>query len=130
MLPPNVIIIPDSDFETKYPTSIHFDLKRCIGKGELWMAKDEKTGLTRLVFISSQEQEQTSSEDEAPKINTDPLFEKAVQLCSTNERITAKMLEKEFKIGYGRAAKLMEQLNYFGYISIDVGESLNYSVPF
>ena len=129
MLPPNVIIIPESTFEGKKPTSIHFDLKKCIGKGELWMAKDDKTGDTRFVFIASSE-ERSLSEDDASKPHTDPLFEKAVELCSTNERITAKMLEKEFKIGYGRAAKLMEELNYFGYISIDVGESLNYNIPF
>ena len=100
MLPPNVIIIPESTFEGKKPTSIHFDLKKCIGKGELWMAKDDKTGDTRFVFIASSE-ERSPSEDDASKHHTDPLFEKAVELCSTNERITAKLLEKEFKIGYG-----------------------------
>lgn len=93
------------------------------------MAKDDKTGDTRFVFIASSE-ERSASEDNASKPHTDPLFEKAVELCSTNERITAKLLQQEFKIGYGRAAKLMEELNYFGYISIDAGESLNYNIPF
>ena len=122
MLPPNVIIIPDSNCETQPPTSIHFDLKKCIGKGELWMAKDEKTGQTRFVFVTSS-QERSPSEDVLPKFNTDPLFEKAVQLCRENENVSASLLQTKFEISYGRAVSLLQKLEKSGFITLVKGRA-------
>ena len=122
MLPPNVIIIPESTFEGKKPASIHFDLKKCIGKGELWMAKDDKTGDIRFVFIASSE-ERSPSEDDASKHNTDPLFEKSVELCRKNENVSASLLQTEFEIGYGRAVSLLQKLEKSGFITLVKGRS-------
>ena len=122
MLPKSIIILPASDLESETSSSIHLELSECIGKGELWMAKDEKTGHTRFVFITSS-QEQSPSEDDASKHNTDPLFEKAIELCRKNENVSASLLQTEFEIGYGRAVSLLQKLEKSGFITLVKGRS-------
>ena len=86
------------------------------------MAKEEKTGHTRFVFITSS-QDQSLSEDDASKHNTEPLFEKAVELCRKNENVSASLLQTEFEIGYGRAVSLLQKLEKSGFITLVKGRS-------
>lgn len=125
MLPKNIIILPASDSESEQSSSIQLELKECIGKGELWMAKDEKTGKTRLVFISLS-QEEAPAEDadsDISVIQEDPLFGQAVELCVKNKKVSVSLLQAELNIGYGRAKSLLQRLKNCGYITLEKGRS-------
>lgn len=126
MLPKNIIILPASDPESEQSSSIQLELKECIGKGELWMAKDAKTGSTRPVFIT-RSQEELSAEDadsDISVIKEDPQFGQLVDLCVKNKKVSVSLLQAELNIGYGRAKTLLRRLENCGYIILEKGRSL------
>jgi S-DNA-T family DNA segregation ATPase FtsK/SpoIIIE len=46
----------------------------------------------------------------------DPLFDEVVKLIITQEYASASFLQRKFKIGYARAARLLDQLEAAGYV--------------
>ena len=48
--------------------------------------------------------------------DTDPLLEAAVRLAQETGNVSSSMLQHHLKIGYGRAAKLIDAMVTAGYI--------------
>lgn len=46
----------------------------------------------------------------------DPLFEQTVDLISQFDRASASLIQRKFKVGYARAARLLDQLESAGYV--------------
>jgi DNA segregation ATPase FtsK/SpoIIIE, S-DNA-T family len=51
----------------------------------------------------------------------DELFEQAVEVIKTNDRASISLLQRKLRIGYSRAARLMELLEQKGYVGPDEG---------
>ena len=49
--------------------------------------------------------------------NSDSLFENAVRVAIENNKISTSLLQRKLSIGYGRAAKLIDQMEEMGYVS-------------
>ena len=49
--------------------------------------------------------------------NGDSLFENAVRVAIENNKISTSLLQRKLSIGYGRAAKLIDQMEEMGYVS-------------
>lgn len=47
----------------------------------------------------------------------DPYFDQAVEIISQMDKASSSLLQRKFKIGYSRAARLLDQLEAEGYVS-------------
>ncbi len=47
----------------------------------------------------------------------DPLFRKAAEACIQNQNGSTSLLQRKLQIGYGRAARIIDQLHYAGILS-------------
>ncbi|GEN57296.1 hypothetical protein GCM10012290_18360 [Halolactibacillus alkaliphilus] len=65
-------------------------------------------------YLFEQEQLLESLEQEA---STDELFEDALLFLSENETISTSLLQRRFKIGYNRAARIIDSLEHQGIVS-------------
>lgn len=65
-------------------------------------------------YLFEQEQLLQSLEQEA---STDELFEDALLFLSENETISTSLLQRRFKIGYNRAARIIDSLEHQGIVS-------------
>ncbi len=61
--------------------------------------------------------EQLLAEGEEVAIGYDPLLERAAQLVIRAQRASASMLQRRLRVGYPRAARLIEQLEEVGVVS-------------
>jgi S-DNA-T family DNA segregation ATPase FtsK/SpoIIIE len=55
------------------------------------------------------------------KSEQDELLDQAIQICRDNERASVSLLQRKLRIGYSRAARLMEILVEQGYVSPEEG---------
>lgn len=126
MLPKNIIILPALDTVSEQSSSIQLELNECVGKGELWMAKDAKTGATRPVFITRSQEEAPAEDADFDIADTqdDTLLSQAAELCMKNKKVSAKLFETELTIGYGRAISLLHTLEKDEFITLEKGRSL------
>ncbi|MBN2221449.1 MAG: DNA translocase FtsK [Vallitaleaceae bacterium] len=51
----------------------------------------------------------------------DPIFEEALLLCIEKEKASSSMIQRKFRIGYNRAARIIDQLHEAGYIGEEDG---------
>lgn len=58
---------------------------------------------------------------EPKRSEEDELLEQAIRICQDNERASVSLLQRKLRIGYSRAAKLMELLVERGYVSEEEG---------
>jgi S-DNA-T family DNA segregation ATPase FtsK/SpoIIIE len=58
---------------------------------------------------------------EPKRSDEDELLAQAIQICQDNERASVSLLQRKLRIGYSRAAKLMEILVERGYVSEEEG---------
>lgn len=56
-------------------------------------------------------------DDEAGDGDGDSLFKNALRVAIDNEKISTSLLQRKLSIGYGRAAKLIDQMEEMGYVS-------------
>ncbi|MDR3228525.1 MAG: DNA translocase FtsK [Puniceicoccales bacterium] len=66
------------------------------------------------------------AEDNSPSDGTDddeedPMFKKAWDVVRTSERASTSLLQRKLGIGYGRAAKIIDEMEQRGYIGPDPG---------
>jgi DNA segregation ATPase FtsK/SpoIIIE, S-DNA-T family len=54
---------------------------------------------------------------DAPEGERDPLFRKAAEACIQNQGGSTSLLQRKLQIGYGRAARIIDQLHYAGILS-------------
>jgi S-DNA-T family DNA segregation ATPase FtsK/SpoIIIE len=68
-----------------------------------------------LELVRAQEGEaETSTEPEAGE--RDPLFREAAEACIQNQGGSTSLLQRRLRIGYGRAARIIDQLHYAGIL--------------
>lgn len=60
---------------------------------------------------------------EAAGEGADPLIKQAVEIISTTGRASTSFLQRKLRIGYNRAARLMEELEDRGYVGPQVGSN-------
>lgn len=58
---------------------------------------------------------------EPKKSEEDDLLDQAIRICQDNERASVSLLQRKLRIGYSRAARLMELLVEKGYVSEEEG---------
>jgi S-DNA-T family DNA segregation ATPase FtsK/SpoIIIE len=67
--------------------------------------------------------EEAKQHIETPSIeDSDPLFERAVALAREHRRISTSMLQRRLRIGYPRAARLMDELEAAGIVGPAEGQ--------
>ena len=59
-----------------------------------------------------------AAEIAAENQQTDPLYDKAVQLARTQKRVGLSLLQRTFMIGYNRAARLLEAMERQGVLRL------------
>ena len=69
--------------------------------------------------VSANESEDADDADTAT--STDALFDKAVELAYTQKKISTSLLQRRLRIGYPRAARLMDELEENGVVSAGDG---------
>jgi S-DNA-T family DNA segregation ATPase FtsK/SpoIIIE len=68
-----------------------------------------------LELVRSQEGEAEVSSD-AESGERDPLFREAAEACIQNQGGSTSLLQRRLRIGYGRAARIIDQLHYAGIL--------------
>ncbi len=76
----------------------------------------KKTAPPNYLFEQEELIQQVSSEE-----STDELFEEAVQFVIEQNGASASLLQRRFKVGYNRAARLIDQMADYGIISESKG---------
>lgn len=116
-----------------------------LGKGDMLYASPEMPNLIRIQspFISDEEvykiteffknnykveyleeileTENTTRESEASDPSEEPLFDDARQIIMTERKASASYLQRRLKIGYNRAARIIEMMEEMGIIGPQVG---------
>jgi S-DNA-T family DNA segregation ATPase FtsK/SpoIIIE len=54
--------------------------------------------------------------DQAGAAERDPLFREAAQVCIQNQQGSTSLLQRKLKVGYGRAARIIDQLHLAGVL--------------
>ena len=52
---------------------------------------------------------------------TDPKFREAVKLAIESQKISTSLMQRMLGVGYGRAAKILDQMEDLGYVSAPDG---------
>jgi S-DNA-T family DNA segregation ATPase FtsK/SpoIIIE len=120
--------------------------ERLLGRGDMLFMAPDSARLARIqgCFVSDQEIDAIVNfwkagrgEDDPPADNDagapwaglvaaaddgrDELLERALELLQTKRQISTSMLQRQLRIGYPRAARLMEQLEEMGAVGPDEG---------
>ena len=61
--------------------------------------------------------EEDGQEDEDDEFSRDELLDKAIELANSHTRLSTSLLQRRLRIGYPRAARLMDQLEDEGIIA-------------
>jgi S-DNA-T family DNA segregation ATPase FtsK/SpoIIIE len=62
-----------------------------------------------------------ASEDGGASGELDPKFREAVKLAIESEKISTSLMQRMLGVGYGRAAKIIDQMEDLGYVSAPDG---------
>ena len=65
--------------------------------------------------------DEVKAEQERDEQSDDPLLDRAIELAREHSRVSASMLQRRLRIGYPRAARLMDQLEEAGVIGAAEG---------
>jgi S-DNA-T family DNA segregation ATPase FtsK/SpoIIIE len=117
--------------------------EKLLGRGDMLFMAPDSARLARIqgCFVSDQEIDalvafwKTSRDGDPPNIGAAPwagmivasdegkdeLLERALELLQTKRQISASMLQRQLRIGYPRAARLMEQLEEMGAVGPNDG---------
>jgi len=115
--------------------------EKLLGRGDMLYMAPESSKLARIqgCFVSDQEIErvvtfwrnaaaaQDGGEPEAPwqgylnEEGRDPLLEQAIRLLAVRNSVSTSLLQRQLRVGFPRAARLMEQLEEMGYVGPEEG---------
>ena len=117
--------------------------EKLLGRGDMLFMAPDSAKLARIqgCFVSdreidaivdfwksSQEEDETNTPQVAPWVGLmdemeerDELLEQALALLQTKSQISASLLQRQLRIGFPRAARLMEQLEEMGVVGPDEG---------
>ena len=68
------------------------------------------------VSLSAVSEDDGGEEDEDASNSTDALFDKAVELARTQRKLSTSLLQRRLRVGYPRAARLMDELEENGIV--------------
>jgi S-DNA-T family DNA segregation ATPase FtsK/SpoIIIE len=68
-----------------------------------------------LEFVRSREQDAGQEEFDLPQ-ERDPLFRQAAEICIQHQQGSTSLLQRRLRIGYGRAARIIDQLHTVGIL--------------
>src|SRR5699024_7365667 len=57
----------------------------------------------------------------APDDSKDPLFDEAVKIVVESQRASISYVQRRLRVGYQRAARMIEEMESLGFISEDLG---------
>ena len=83
-----------------------------------FLRKSSRPGYTQEMVDQITAVEKTAS---GPSEETDEFFEQAVDLILEKEKASVSMLQRQFRIGYNRAARLMDELERRGLVGPEEG---------
>ncbi len=69
-----------------------------------------------LVFIRAQEDESDGGPQDSVDEDRDTLFREAAEVCIQQQGGSTSLLQRKMRIGYGRAARIIDQLHYAGIL--------------
>jgi len=69
-----------------------------------------------LELVRSQEAEGDEGPGAGDVSDKDPLFREAAEVCVQNQGGSTSLLQRKLRIGYGRAARIIDQLHYAGIL--------------
>ena len=69
-----------------------------------------------VAFMRAQEAEEEGGELELPEGERDALFREAAELCIQHQGGSTSLLQRKLRIGYGRAARIIDQLHAAGIL--------------
>ena len=69
-----------------------------------------------LAFMRAQEQEEDGGEPGEADGERDALFREAAEACIQNQGGSTSLLQRRLRIGYGRAARVIDQLHTAGIL--------------
>jgi S-DNA-T family DNA segregation ATPase FtsK/SpoIIIE len=69
-----------------------------------------------LAFMRAQEAEEEGGPDDAEEGERDSLFREAAEACIQNQGGSTSLLQRKLRIGYGRAARVIDQLHAAGIL--------------
>mgnify|MGYP000003783136 FL=1 len=49
--------------------------------------------------------------------DTDPLFDEALDFVTDQQQASTSMIQRRFRIGYNRAARILDEMEQRGYVS-------------
>lgn len=114
--------------------------ERLLGRGDMLFQPIDKNKPIRVqgAFISDQDveavvnfikEERPAEYDEAMVVSdaemeaaqeaedTDPLFDEALDFVTDQQRASTSMIQRRFRIGYNRAARILDEMEQQGYVS-------------
>ena len=78
--------------------------------------KTVKSGPMEQINLDSGDEEVNELATDQEYNDTDELFKNAVDLASSNKKLSTSLLQRKLRIGYPRAARLMDQLEDKGIV--------------
>ncbi|MCH7787068.1 MAG: DNA translocase FtsK, partial [Chloroflexi bacterium] len=79
--------------------------------------QDRFEGIDREMFDNLLKEAKAAVEKEASTSDDDPIMEKALSLARDHRTISTSMLQRRLRIGYPRAARLMDDLEERGFVA-------------
>ena len=80
------------------------------------MAAERRAEDDILAFMRAQEAEEDGGEPGEVEGDRDPLFREAAEACIQNQGGSTSLLQRRLRIGYGRAARVIDQLHAAGIL--------------
>ena len=87
--------------------------RRAARRAAQQQAEAQEADILELVRAQEGEGESTAESDEGER---DQLFREAAEACIQNQGGSTSLLQRRLRIGYGRAARIIDQLHYAGIL--------------
>jgi len=87
---------------------------RKMEEGEPWEASGKEEDI--LALVRAAEAEESDGDGEAIGGDWDELFQEAAEVCISNQQGSTSLLQRKLRIGYGRAARVVDQLHDAGVL--------------
>lgn len=84
---------------------------------EDWKTRGQPDYLEEILQGGSEDVPGIPAEGAAATEDTDPLYDQVVEFVTTSRKVSISLVQRKFRIGYNRAARLVEELESTGVVS-------------
>ena len=106
---------------TGYPTRVHgaFVSDQEVHRVAEYLKQQSEPNYIDGILTSLEEADENGSAEggESPAAEADPLYDQAVEIVVSNRRASISLVQRHLRIGYNRAARLVEQMERAGVVS-------------